>query len=113
VSWAKEQANGKGPKTTRTPGSNVGIFKSHKSLDRMGSLDDIPGFIGVVQAVAFAGDALTIGLTSDGGTWSITVLHDRQQEKAWPHTQEELNEVFCELAEHYLPVRKVPDPPPK
>lgn len=79
----------------------------------------VPNIGGVLDAIAFAGDALTCGRTSDGGTCSLTLLYEdargKHQDKAYAHSQEELDEYFAGLAAFYIPSRPIPaaaDPPP-
>lgn len=94
------------------PGS-TGAEGSSRSLGRFGirpagtaSYASVPNLGRVLDAVAFAGDALTCGRTSDGGACSITLLHNREQTRDWAHTQAELDDKFAELERAYLPVRR-------
>lgn len=84
---------------------------------RAGLYGNVPNIGRIVDAIAFAGDAITLGRTSDGGANSITILTSGGTEKAWPHSQEELDEKFRILENAYLPVRQAapggaPAPPP-
>lgn len=97
----------------RMAGSKAGASGGSRSLGRFGvrpagtaSYAAVPNVGRVLDAVAFAGDALTCGRTSDGGACSITLLHDREQTRDWAHSQEELNDKFAELERAYLPVRR-------
>ena len=58
-----------------------------------------------MDAIALAGDAITVGRTRDGGAFSITLLRGDGPEKTWAHSQPELDAVFEEIAAYYMPVR--------
>ena len=58
-----------------------------------------------VDAAIAAGDAISFGRTSDETALVVTVLRNRTQEKAYPHTQAQLNELVDGLLAYYMPVR--------
>lgn len=104
MSYAKDKATrkrsagaGKVPKRTSRWGVDPGEVM-------LGDLRDVPGLAAVLQAVALAGDAVTLSTTSDGGAWALTLIHDGQFDKAYPHSQDELNACFEAIATTYGPV---------
>lgn len=58
-----------------------------------------------LDAANAAGDAISFGRTSDDTALVVTVLRNRTQEKAYPHTQEQLDQLMLGLIEYYTPVR--------
>jgi len=64
-----------------------------------------------LDAAVAAGDAISFGRTSDETALVVTVLRNRTQEKAYPHTQEQLNDLIDGLLEYYAPVRSMPNGP--
>lgn len=55
-----------------------------------------------MDALVTSGDAVILGRTSDGGALSITVLSDAGKQRAYPHSQEELDAAFAGLAAAYV-----------
>lgn len=66
-----------------------------------GSLEECPGVLAAIRLVTDAGDAITFSRTTDGGAWSITVLHDRMPTRRYPSGQPELDQAIGELCELY------------
>jgi hypothetical protein len=59
--------------------------------------------VGVIDAVTQAGGAIMLGVTSDGGAFSVCVLHGDEKIKEYPHDVAELNALFHELIVHLKP----------
>lgn len=62
---------------------------------------EVAGLGATLDALVRDGDAIILGRTSDGGAYSITILCDGAKERAYPHTQDELDEAFRRIAEVY------------
>lgn len=56
---------------------------------------------GAIDAVARAGGAIMLGVTSDGGSYSICLLHNADKIKEYPHTCEEVQELLSQITDHY------------
>lgn len=50
-----------------------------------------------IDAVTRGGGAIMLGITSDGGAYSVCVLHDDQKLKDYPHGKEECEEALLAL----------------
>lgn len=70
---------------------------------------DCPNIGRCLDAAVAAGDAISFGRTSDETALVVTVLRNRTQEKAYPHTQAQLNELIDGLMGYYMPVRTAPE----
>lgn len=62
------------------------------------------GLGAALDAVTFAGDALLVSRTSDGGAIVLTLMAGDEREKAYVHSQVELDDVLGTLRCAYLPV---------
>jgi hypothetical protein len=96
---------GAGPRkaTIRTSKSRLG---TRKTSGCEAYLADTPGLGAIIDSIADAGDAITLGKTSDGSAYAIRILSDDGGERAYEGTQEGLDAVFAALAEHYMPKEK-------
>jgi hypothetical protein len=56
---------------------------------------------GAVDAVARAGGAIMFGVTSDGGCFSVCLLHNAEKIKEYPHNAEEVSDLLEEIIRHY------------
>jgi len=54
-----------------------------------------------IDAVTRAGGAIMLGLTSDGGAFSICVLHGEDKIKEYPHGVSECLDLLQALAEYF------------
>jgi len=54
-----------------------------------------------IDAVTRAGGAVMLGLTSDGGAYSLCVLHDQDKIKEYPHGTVECQEMLAALTEYF------------
>jgi hypothetical protein len=106
VSYAKEQANQAKRNGRAHPQGGFSSAGQRRGGDPEGRLEDVPGIVHVLHAIAASGDALIVGRTSDGGTWALTLLTDRGPEKAYAYDQEQLNDLFAYLAERYPPANR-------
>lgn len=70
---------------------------------------DCPNIGRCLDAAVAAGDAISFGRTTDETALVVTVLRNRTQEKAYPHTQAQLNELIDGLLGFYLPTRAGPE----
>jgi hypothetical protein len=93
------------PRKPRTRPPNAPAQHSpfaRKSVDAdLGTLEDVPGILGTLEAATTNGRAIMLSHTSDGGAWCITVLDGGQRYKAYATGQSELDEVFDDLARAY------------
>src|SRR5215831_15771667 len=62
----------------------------------------------ILDAITIAGDGITISRTQSGDACAVTLFTtrggQRVQEKEYPHSQEELDDLFESFREFYLPV---------
>lgn len=56
---------------------------------------------GCVDAVARSGGAIMFGVTSDGGAYSVCVLHGSQKIKEYPHGKAECEEVLQNMLQWF------------
>lgn len=101
MSYAKEQANQAKRNGRSRQQSGFASAGQRRGAEPEGRLEDVPGIVHVLHAIAAAGDALIVGRTSDGGTWALTLLTDRGPEKAYAYDQEQLNDLFAYLGERF------------
>lgn len=101
MSYAKEQAN-QAKRTGRTSNrSGFSTAGQRRGAEPEARLEEVPGVVHVLHAVAAAGDALIVGRTSDGGSWALTLLTDKGAEKAYAYDQAQLDDLFAYLGERY------------
>lgn len=97
----RSQRMGAGP--SGTPARSSVFSKPGGGSSGTISYAAVPDIGRVLDAVASAGDAITCGRTSDGGACCVSLLHQREIEKEYARTQEELNALFADVARYYLP----------
>lgn len=56
---------------------------------------------GAIDAVARAGGAIMFGVTSDGGCFSVCLLHNAEKIKEYPHDPEEASDLLETITRHY------------
>lgn len=54
-----------------------------------------------IDAITRAGGAIMLGVTSDGGAYSCVVLHGDAKIKEYPHSVEELSNLFEQLTDEF------------
>src|SRR4051812_27422155 len=54
-----------------------------------------------IDAITRRGGAVMLGVTSDGGAYSIVVLHENDKLKEYPHTAEELTDLLGQITEEF------------
>lgn len=57
---------------------------------------------GCVDAITRAGGAIMLGLTSDGGAFSICVLYDQDKIKEYPHGTSECTDLLLALTQYFV-----------
>jgi len=79
------------------------LWKKNTPLFAICNWSDIqPEIIrGCTDAVTRAGGAIMLGLTSDGGAFSICVLHGEDKIKEYPHGRAECEDLMRELTEYF------------
>ena len=89
-------------KSSATRGK-VLVWKKNSSGNGLCSYSDIDSDIlrRTVALVTAGGGAIMFGVTSDGGAFSVVVLHDQQKLKEYPHTPEELSDLLEQLSEQF------------
>jgi len=55
-----------------------------------------------IDAVTRAGGAVMLGLTSDGGAFSVCILHDQDKIKEYPHGKTECTAMLQALTEYFV-----------
>lgn len=56
---------------------------------------------GAIDAVSRAGGAIMLGVTSDGGSYSLCILHNQDKIKEYPHTKEATEELLQQITNWY------------
>lgn len=57
-----------------------------------------------IDAVTANGGAIMFGVTSDGGAYSLCILHGNEKLKEYPHTPDEAEELLRQIAESFLDI---------
>jgi hypothetical protein len=99
----EQQRRGGGSVPTQSGGGNLPGFG--RGAATTASYGKCPHIGRALDAAIAAGDAISFGRTSDETALVVTVLRNRTQEKAYPHTQAQLDELMHGLAEHYASAR--------
>lgn len=88
-----------GKKDNRAP-----VWRTNKVSDNVCHWGDIdPTTLRLaIDAVTRAGGAIMLGLTSDGGAYSICVLQGNEKAKEYPHGKLEAEETLKALADWYV-----------
>lgn len=98
---------GAGPTATQGGGRRLpGFGRGDATAARYGDCRNLGRCL---DAAIAAGDAISFGRTSDETALVVTVLHNREQEKAYPHTQAQLDELINGLLAYYAPAPAAAD----
>jgi len=78
-------------------------FRSNNPNDDYANWGNIDASLlrSTVQSITTAGAALIVGVTSDGGAYSVCVLDKAQKVKEYPHGTEECEALLRALMEYY------------
>lgn len=99
----------KGAKVTRAGAATSGSpFGRRAPAGGLAAIEDVPGILAAIDAVARTGRAIMIARTSDGGAWSITILNDGARHKVYGREQDELDTIFSDILDAYGDVAASP-----
>jgi len=102
-------ANGNNPRLHAVPKKNgsVPMWRVNKNQGHSCSWGDIDATAlrGAIDAVTRGGGAIMLGLTSDGGAYSVCVLQDSDKMKEYPHSAGECEEMLRGLVEWYVDMK--------
>lgn len=89
------ELQGKGPRVLQ--------WKKNSRNDGVRSYHDIDADVlrRAISLVTAGGGAIMFGVTSDGGAYSVCVLHNQDKLKEYPHTAEELSDLLEQLSEQF------------
>lgn len=88
------------------PGANTPkslVWRKNASGTNVCHWSDIDSSIirGAVDSVARSGGAIMFGVTSDGGCYSVCLLHNQDKIKEYPHDAEEASDLLEAITRHY------------
>jgi len=100
---ASQHETGKG-KATTTPNNKVLVWKKNlqSAVPRYWSDVDPTTIRFAIDSVTRAGGAIMLGVTSDGGAYSLCILHQNEKLKEYPHSPEECVELLQSIGESFL-----------
>jgi hypothetical protein len=102
-------ANGNNPRLHAVP-KKIGrapVWRVNKVTDSTCSWGDIdPSTLrGAIDSVTKGGGAIMLGLTSDGGAYSVCILQDSDKMKEYPHSKLECEDLLRGVTEWYVDMK--------